>query len=885
MLVDIFKNYPFDLRFLQEVSLYIDDMRLLKNIANEYAIYSKIMTTEQNPSKMLSIIIYKNIFPKDFSDLQLNKGFVYNLFAQKNYFVEEEKNNIDSKIEALVKENVAIEAAWQKSRDEVEEFFNIKRSQDPYRANAYEIEKQERIKMLQAKQDDKVNLNIDKINELKKEREGLAALPLQEIITRENIESIFQVEYENEIGEKDDFAEIKRSLYFPLIKYLIRNGYIDESYTDYMTYFYANSICREDKIFLRSITDQKKKEYTYKLKEPSKIVAKLSDRDYRQEEILNFDLLDFLLNDVKNANHNKHIHDIMQQIINGKNETFIFQFILRDKNVRSFIKRLNMQWNNVMVHICNSSTITENQKVRYIWETLHVASGDDLLAMNLNNVLSDYISQHSSFLKYRYDDCEEIAKKINSISVKFQHIDEEVTKSELFESIYQRDMYELSFENICVLARKYYDNVSDDMLKYCNYTCVWINKNEQLSKYIDQNMNEYMIVILKSCDGAIHDDSVAVCHLLNNDGIDENLRNEYISYLGSKVSKIDEVVDKSLWSKLLKHDAIKYSCDNVLSYFFEVDIEEKDELFDYLNNHVDEVNSDDWKNAIQLLTEDKQSQFFEAIVVANDLKNRVYFNIIKNFDWYLNDIDSLAMINEDKIDILMRIGSIQMMDDVLVFMRSKYNYKVPTFISQNVKEYSENISPNLINKDEILEAIEKDIVVDDKKKLLKLISGEEISIVDKDYEEPVKEYIVKNNFASNDLRFLIREFEVATPTYREAVVDKLAENIDSVVEGKIELPFEIGRTILSKLDVKNKVVLFTYMLPKCSREQCIQSVELFGDDNELKNLINIFYGKHPKFSIKPINKKILDIFEEKNWVTSVKESDDFYIAFGKKYLV
>ena len=36
-------------------------------------------------NKMFALITYKNLFPRDFSDLQLNKGFVYSLF-DNNFF-------------------------------------------------------------------------------------------------------------------------------------------------------------------------------------------------------------------------------------------------------------------------------------------------------------------------------------------------------------------------------------------------------------------------------------------------------------------------------------------------------------------------------------------------------------------------------------------------------------------------------------------------------------------------------------------------------------------------------------------------------------------------------------------------------------------------------
>lgn len=66
----------FDAGFLQGISLYVDDMRLLKNICNEFLIYyNRLNTTELDCNKMFALITYKNLFPRDFSDLQLNRGY------------------------------------------------------------------------------------------------------------------------------------------------------------------------------------------------------------------------------------------------------------------------------------------------------------------------------------------------------------------------------------------------------------------------------------------------------------------------------------------------------------------------------------------------------------------------------------------------------------------------------------------------------------------------------------------------------------------------------------------------------------------------------------------------------------------------------------------
>ena len=47
--------------------------------------------------------------------------------------------------------------------------------------------------------------------------------------------------------------KIKGSEHFALVKYLIRNGYIDETYADYMTYFYENILMRTENFLLLSL--------------------------------------------------------------------------------------------------------------------------------------------------------------------------------------------------------------------------------------------------------------------------------------------------------------------------------------------------------------------------------------------------------------------------------------------------------------------------------------------------------------------------------------------------------------------------------------------------------------------------------------------------------
>lgn len=234
----------FNESFLQGLSLYIDDMRLLKNIYNEFVIYyNRLNITELDCNKMLAIIAYKNLFPRDFADLQFNQGFVYALFNKKDDFIgheiEQIKKDIDEKRERIssfkqehlvsIRELNAVFAykylnhyIWTNRNDSDLSNFVMR--------NLSEDNKKEYMDRKQALED-KLNENHDKlyqeIVDLEKNIVGIQNKQLYQIITRDNIKTIFTTTTTNEIGEEIKFNEVKVSEYFDLLKYLIRNGYID----------------------------------------------------------------------------------------------------------------------------------------------------------------------------------------------------------------------------------------------------------------------------------------------------------------------------------------------------------------------------------------------------------------------------------------------------------------------------------------------------------------------------------------------------------------------------------------------------------------------------------------------------------------------------------
>ena len=78
---------------LSEMAFFIQDMRILTNIANEYSQYrEKLYETSKKRlslTKLLAMIVYKNYFPRDFAKLHKRDGHVYECINSKQKLIPE----------------------------------------------------------------------------------------------------------------------------------------------------------------------------------------------------------------------------------------------------------------------------------------------------------------------------------------------------------------------------------------------------------------------------------------------------------------------------------------------------------------------------------------------------------------------------------------------------------------------------------------------------------------------------------------------------------------------------------------------------------------------------------------------------------------------------
>lgn len=857
----------FDESFLQGLSLYIDDMRLLKNIYNEFVIYfNRLNITELDCNKMLAIIAYKNLFPRDFADLQLNQGFVCTLFNNKEQFIAEEVKRLSEKISEIGHKIELAKNEHLKTIKELDAAFEDKkpidywnRKQDLSAADAKDYA--ERKQAIETRLNNAIpDLESKKLS-LEQELILIQNKPLCDIITRDNINKIFSITSTNEIGCITDFNEIKGSEYFDLLKYLIRNGYIDETYADYMTYFYENSLSRVDKIFLRSIADRKAKEYTYHLKNPALIVSRLRLVDFDQEEILNFDLLTYLL---QTTSHIKYLERLIDQLRETKNFKFIGEYFDIAPEIQPYIKYLNIWWPEVFNTLLKENEFSERQIRDYSIYSIYSSDDDTIKIINQDNCLCSYISNTRDYLAIYHPNIDKLIHGFKLLGICFIGFDYETLNKDLFYAVYAESLYKITAENLRLILMEILGEKNEEDIVHKNYTLLLSHPDSAITQYVNQNINKYFDVVLQISGGTILDDENVAIAVLNNPDLTVECKHSYISALRTSIVLIKAIDDIALWSPLLNADIVQYSERNIMDCFNAVKLNES--VISYINRC--DIDLDFSKAEYN---EDTKGRLFDSVIICNDIDNSKYKQILVSLKFIYDNFD-IAEISDDKITILIDTDIIRMTADNLKFMRENYLNRKFYFIRKNIEKYIDIMDDALFSREELIEILTWDISDELKIKLLEL-SDDEISVIGKNYSPVVCLHILNNNFSKSDLPDLFSSFEQWDNSVQAKIFEYAIRSIVSIIDDPKSASEKLKNNLLhsDKVNRDAKIDLLIAMIPNLSEDYIKEILTLLN----LTDYLKIFDTRsRPKFEINDENEKLLTAFKEANMINNYEESSE-----------
>jgi hypothetical protein len=886
-------QYNFDDNFLYSLSLYIDDMRILKNIYNEFLIYyNELNKTEEtstkiNSNKILSMIAYKNLFPKDFSDLQLNQGFVYNIFSQKEKFIEERIKEIDFQIAILnepLKNTEELEILNQSYTKMLVDNMYTTYNESYKKAESWlNNEYPKRKEILKAKEEEKISLSQFEIKKLRKEKNELENSPLSKIIKKEKDDIISSIVYENELGEANEFEDIKGNPYFKLLKFLIKRGHLDEEYPLYMSYFYAKS----DANFIKTVLSEESLDYNYKLINPRLIIDRISVSYFENCDILNFDLLSYLLK-LKDSAYNIKKEKIFTQLKDKRNFDFINSYLNLDEIPRkNFINLLYNYWETFFSDAMKEKFLLENYSYIYVIDILQFSEKDDLEKIKKNNNIIEYIENKKDFFDFRaytknikileeagnylrfFDNLESLDIKFNELeySTSFDAFSKKGLGLAIFEAVYKKNKYILNFTNINLIIKeilyknilykdtqklsKFEENllflkdkqnrvtneklnelndVVNTELKSRNYTLInnAFENNKYLLEYLEKNINEYAEIILENCDNKIDDDEKYIIEFLNFEDIRKENKQKYIEFLIKNITSISNINDKELWNIFFSNNKIDYSPENIVAYFKEFELDEI--LINFINQNDNKISFEDFK-----FDDDKiEKEFFISILKCYEINNQKYVDILKSFE----DNDEMEFsgdIPEDKRALLVKSKIIKMILKNLELFRKHYEDSLDYFIKLNIDDYIQIIEDNnnLFLQNELLTILsDKSIKDENKLKLLKF-SEDKINIYNENYSDSIIDFILNNNHYN--IVELIENFSNFNTSIKEKIYKLVKENIDDFYNNLEISDFELIKTFLmdKEIDIDEKLKILINIL---DNRRDINSIEDFYKYLELMNL-------------------------------------------------
>ncbi len=885
----------FDHSFLQSLSLYVDDMRILKNIYNEFVVYIyRLNTTDLDWNKMMAMIAYKNLFPRDFCDLQLAKGFVLALFEQKQQLIEEALKSAKARRQDMLVRIEWAKKETMKSKQELDDAYtamNNRLPRNPYNSSVLTEESQrmkkqydaELTKRKQAVQDnsDGILQNLEsELAEIEHDIDLTKAKSLKDLITRDNIDVIFAVSHTNEIGKVNEFKEIKGSDYFDLLKFLIRSGCIDETYADYMTYFYEDSISANDKKFLRRITDKRGAEYTYALKEPKKVIESpvLRDVEFEQEEALNFDVMEFLLLNDSNVKYATYLKTLISQIRQTKNFGFVSKFYDTGKAHKQFIIRINEQWSGFFSFALQGKTIPSSQIRQFSIDTFYFSDERVITEVNIDNCLTEYVSNSPDYLSVEQPDIDRLVSGFSLIGVLFTTIDYGKSEKSLFDEVYRNSLYTLTFENIALMLRKKYSIENDSDIVHKNYTLVQSNECSPLAVYISENIAAYTEIILTHCNGYISDDELVAISLLNNSNVENTAKKRYIELLSTIISEITQVIDPDLWTLMISRGIVAFSEVNFINYFLKYGIDTT--LIEYINNSTSEVN---FTHTADAFDKETAEELFDAVSLCNDISNTKYRKILIELGYCFDSFEADEVSN-DKIQILISEGILQMDIDSLEFVREKYGNHLHAFIQRNLEKYLELQTIEMFRLDEALQIITWDI--DDNKKIgLLAFTNEQISIVGKQYTDVVNAYITTHNLKAEDKQYLYSHYLQYGEKAQTAIVTLAIKGVTEIITNNLKVDDNLLSILLQADAVTRdqKIKLLAMAIPVLNEDIC----KTHFDELELSDLKGIFAKGSGRRNYEKSGEvtTILDALKSNGWIYEYcddERNNDRYIIIKNR---
>lgn len=697
------ESIKIDNDLIDDLSLFVDDMRLLYNIMNEFHVYATKINQQLDMNKLLAIIVYKNLFPKDFTDLSENRGELFETINNKNKYIEDAVSEINKQIN-LLKDRIKIaEEQFNLSIIELRIIYNCKVSEKigpsftafklnntKYKIsefttdNLFNIIKSGRVEyyykdryydnnlhstitynfkdlekeiypLLTYNQREAILSDKREINALKIELGKLAST--QEVIRKSKLSDITsrkQITIKSDDDKKKDLIDI-----------LLRNDYINENYLDYISIFHEGALSKTDYQFLINIKRELSPQFDYVLNKKEELLRRINLYTFEKECILNFDLVDALIM----SQYTDKTDTLFRQLANEHEITikFINKYIDRSKCQESFVCKLCSCWNNIWRYIRQEPSYTDERKEQYFLLILKYANINDLY--NIFDENDIYIKNYRDFFIIHVDNKKK-QKLVEKLGIVFKTISPDSPEQDLT-FLMQNSYYEINIEMLKIIIPK--DKFEQESFNSKNYSYLKSSGLNDIVEYIEKKINTYVEKILLELRGNTREELEEYTILLNNSKLNIKLKDKLIQQIETIVDYISTITGLDEAHLLFQYSKIRPTWENVQTMFTNDGNSLSTSVIAFLNQE---------NNAIALarnkMTTDKDedgveiySKLCKALMHEKSINDESYKLLVSSIPWCYNSFDSNS-ISYERMKVLIESNKVNNVVAGYDFLRQNY---------------------------------------------------------------------------------------------------------------------------------------------------------------------------------------------------------------------
>lgn len=804
-------NSDINTDLVMALGFFIEDFRLVKNIANEFKIYYYTIkeSNKLDTNKLLAIITYKNLFPKDFSELQKHQGYVHFLLSNngKTLFIEKlieslnkHKKQLEDKVASIENEvlNSKREIAcavlgnnqsriWINSSVPLADLENEIDHLGTYAKQQYN----QRVKLLEEVLEDKKNgtdskLKLD-IEKIEYQINILKPASFHELAIKNPAitDEIFHANEKDNNNSEISFDPIRRNEYFNLLKYLLINGYIDESYGNYTTYFYGEFLSENDQQFIMNVHNNGAPKWKLPLTNCIQIIKNISVAEFSRPCVLNFDLISQMLVLYHNNREIKELRDFNDKITgmftNFHDQYFLYaiKYLNESEHISAFSVFLLQTFPGIFSALNRNEDLKPAQLERLTYSILLELSKDELITQNSEsgNQLTEYISNNPNFLKgasgFSEKQLNQLVQYFINLNIKFKSIDANGVSNKLLSDVFRYDLFEINGTNLYLFFTQVLQNDKQTSVTKPLSLLLQLNQDDETRNYLEHDWEHFIQGTIENLKkfNLLHfsDESPIIAEFINSEDPDIDLKIRYLEHLEKEtIARLTEIDNETIssdvpgnfaniWQFLIDKNLVQHSDENLYAYI---------KNNNGINNTLVETLNDYFANSpLQIISTDINQHNFiiNHVISKNEINNSVYEQILSSLHAQISNPSNLANVESDKIELLVKDKMLVLSKESLEFINQMHPELLGAFIKRWKTDFDHIMQeqPIIISEEAILDLLDSNDFTDEDKAIFIKHTDKSVSISLMKYinhKDIVQCAILKDHLDNRELPDIIKNY-------------------------------------------------------------------------------------------------------------------------------